>query len=87
MTLVWDPIYGVNLILCIVTLVLGVLGYRRSKSVVPLYIGIAFGLFGLSHLATLLGLKDSLEAVLVVLRTAAYLLVAYALYVAAFGKK
>lgn len=87
MNLVWDPIYGVNLILCIVTLVLGVLGYRRSKNVVPLYIGLAFGLFGLSHLATLLGLKDALELVLVVVRTAAYLLVAFALYLEAFGKK
>jgi len=87
MSLTWDPIYGVNLVLCIATLILGVLGYRRSRSLVPLYIGIAFGLFGLSHLATLLGLKDTLEAVLVVVRTAAYLLVAFALYVVAFGKK
>ena len=87
MSLTWDPIYAVNLVLCIATLILGVLGYRRSKSAVPLYVGIAFGLFGLSHLATLLGLKDSLEVVLVVVRTAAYLLVAFALYVVAFGKK
>ena len=87
MSLTWNPIYAVNLVLCIATLILGVLGYRRSRSLVPLYIGIAFGLFGLSHLATLLGLKDTLEAVLVVVRTAAYLLVAFALYVVAFGKK
>ena len=86
MKFVWDPISAVNLVLCVATLILGVLGYRRSKSAVPLYVGIAFGLFGLSHLATLLGLKDSLEVVLVVVRTAAYLLVAFALYVVAFGK-
>jgi uncharacterized membrane protein (UPF0136 family) len=87
MNLVWDPIYAVNLILCIATLILGVAGYRRSRSVVPLYIGIAFGLFGLSHLATLLGLKDALELVLVVVRAVAYLIVAFALYPVAFGKK
>ena len=87
MSFVWDPIYAVNLVLCVATLILGVAGYRRSKSVVPLYIGIAFGLFGLSHLATLLGLKDALEMVLVVVRTIAYLIVAFALYLTAFGKK
>jgi uncharacterized membrane protein (UPF0136 family) len=87
MNFVWDPISAVNLILCIVILILGVAGYRRSRSAIPLYIGIAFGLFGLSHLATLMGLKDTLEVALVVVRTVAYLIVAFALYVAAFGKK
>ncbi len=87
MNFVWDPVSAVNLTLCVVILILGVVGYRRSRSAVPLYIGIAFGLFGLSHLATLLGLKNTLEVALVVVRTAAYLLVAFALYVMAFGKK
>jgi hypothetical protein len=87
MNFVWDPIYAINLLLCTIILIFGVIGYRRSGNSVPLYIGIAFGLFGLSHLATLLGLKNSLEAVLVVVRTLAYLIVTYALYIAAFGKK
>jgi len=87
MKFVWDPIYAVNLVLCIVILIFGVIGYRRSRSAIPLYIGIAFGLFGLSHLATLFGLKDILEIVLVVVRTLAYLIVAFVLYVAAFAKK
>jgi len=87
MQFIWDPIYAVNLVLCIVILIFGVIGYRRSKNPIPLYIGIAFGLFGLSHLATLLGLKDALEIVLVVVRTLAYLIVAFALYLAAFAKK
>ena len=52
MTFTWDPLYGMNLLLCIIIFVLGVLGNRRSKSSVPLLIGIAFGLFGVSHLAT-----------------------------------
>ncbi len=87
MQFTWDPIYAINLVLCIVILVLGVIGYQRSRHAVPLYIGIAFGLFGLSHLATLLGLADSLKVALIVVRTLAYLIVAYALYLAAFGKK
>lgn len=85
MSLVWDPIYLVNLILCIVILVFGVIGYQRSRSVVPLYVGIAFGLFGLSHLATLLGLKDALAGALIAVRTLAYLIVVFALYKAAFS--
>jgi uncharacterized membrane protein len=87
MNIVWDPIYVLNLVLCIIILVFGVVGYRRSRSVFPLYIGIAFALFGLSHLATLLGLKDSLEVPLIVVRTLAYLIVLFTVYKAAFGSK
>jgi len=75
-----DPIYLVNLTLCIIILLLGVFGYRKKGAPLPLYIGIAFGLFGVSHLATILGLKDALEAFLIVIRTVAYLLVIFALY-------
>ena len=88
MQLSWDTMTFINLILCIVILIFGILGYQRSKSRVVLYVGVAFGLFGLSHLATLLSLKDSLSTVLIIIRTAAYLLVTYALFLAAFqGKK
>ena len=76
-----------NLVLCIIILALGIVGYRRSGQAFSLYIGIAFGLFGISHLATLLGLKDSLEGVLIAVRTLAYLLVAFALYRVAFTSK
>jgi hypothetical protein len=86
MNIVWDPITTINLILCIIILVFGIIGYRRSGKAFPLYIGIAFGLFGLSHLLTILGFKDSLSALLIAVRTAAYLLVAFALYRVAFGK-
>jgi uncharacterized membrane protein (UPF0136 family) len=88
MQFTWDTMTFINLLLCIVILILGIIGYQRSKSRVVLYVGTAFGLFGLSHLATLLGLKESLSALLIIIRTAAYLLVTYALYIAAFqGKK
>jgi uncharacterized membrane protein (UPF0136 family) len=87
MSFVWDPIYTVNLVLCAVILVFGIIGYQRSKSVIPLYIGIAFGLFGLSHLATLLSLKEMLQVPLIVVRTLAYLIVAFALYKTAFSSQ
>jgi hypothetical protein len=46
----------------------------------PLLVGIAFGLFGFSHFANLLGLHDSLTKILLVMRTFAYLLIVYIQY-------
>lgn len=76
----WDPIYVVNLILCIIIVLLGYWGYQKKKNSILLYIGIAFGLFGISHLAILLGLRTALEDVLIVVRLVAYLLVVFAVY-------
>ena len=81
-----DAITLVNLILCIIIVGLGCVGYRKAKDKWPLYIAISFGLFGLSHLLTLLGLKVTLEAFLVAIRTIAYLLVIYIVYRVAFKK-
>jgi len=83
----WDTMTFINLILCILILIFGIIGYQRSKSRVVLYVGVAFGLFGLSHLVTLLGLKEALSTTMIIVRTAAYLLVTYALYIAAFQSK
>ena len=82
-----DIIYVINLVLCVVIFIFGLMGWRKSKKVLPLYIGIAFGLFGLSHLATILGQAAQLEVLLIVIRTLAYLIVVYAVYKAAFGSK
>ena len=83
----WDTLTFINLILCIVILVFGIISYQRAKNRVILYVGIAFGLFGLTHLATLLGLAVALNIVIIIIRTLAYLLVTYALYLAAYSKK
>lgn len=82
-----DIMYLINLVLCVVIFILGLMGWRRSGKTLPLYIGIAFGLFGLSHLATLLGLAADLKVLLIIIRLAAYLIVVYAVYNAAFGSK
>lgn len=86
MAFIWDPITAVNLVLSVIILVLGYLGYKKSNDKVPLYVGIAFGLFGVSHIATLLDFKQSLESVLIIIRTLAYLIVIYALYKLAFER-
>lgn len=76
----WDPIIFVNLILCIIIVIMGYLSYRKSGDHLPLYVSAAFGLFGLSHAGTLLGLKNLLTIPLIIDRTLAYLLIIYALF-------
>lgn len=78
----WDPLYIVNLVLSVAIVVLGYLGYKKSKGkdLVPLCTGIGFGFFGISHLATILELtKDVFATVLIFIRVFGYLSVAYAL--------
>lgn len=74
-----EPITTMNLVLCVVIVALAVAAYSMKKIVVGLYIGIAFGLFGISHLVTLLGYAESLTTVLIAVRTLAYLIVIFAL--------
>ncbi len=80
MTFTWDPIYTVNLVLCVIIFILGCWGYKKQKDMMPLYIGIAFGLFGISHLVTLFDMASSLTNVLIVIRVLAYLIVIFALF-------
>lgn len=80
MALEWDPILFVNLLLCIAIVVLGFLCFRKSGEMLPAFIGAAFGLFGISHAATLAGLKVPLTVPLIIIRTLAYLLVLIALW-------
>jgi uncharacterized membrane protein (UPF0136 family) len=70
---------SINLVLCIVILALGIWAFIKKKWDVPLYIGIAFGLFGISHTLTLMGLAAGLDAFVIVIRVIAYLLVIVAL--------
>lgn len=72
------PLTLVNLIFCMVILVLSFVGYRKFDEPLIFYIGVAFGLFGISHLALLSGYPNN--EVLIVIRTIAYLLVIFALY-------
>ncbi len=76
----WDPVTTTNFVLCIVILALGKWAYVKKKNDVSLYIGIAFGLFAVSHLMTLLGLAAGLTVFLIAIRLIAYLLVVFALY-------
>jgi len=83
MVLTVDQITTMNFILCIVIVALSIMAYRKAKGSVhgsfALYIGFAFGLFGISHLVTLLGYAEALTTPLIVIRTIAYLTIIYAL--------
>jgi hypothetical protein len=56
-----DPIYIVNLVLCIIILILGYLAYRKRKDTASLYVSLGFTFFCLSHFATILMLKRNAE--------------------------
>jgi len=83
MPLVIDPLVIANLLLCIVIIVLSIWSYRKTDDLAPLYIGAAFGLFGITHFATLLGMKDILEPALITIRILAYLIVIFGLFLTA----
>jgi len=75
----WDPIITINFVLCVIILALGIWAYVKKKGDAALYIAIAFGLFAVSHLMTLLGLAAGLTVFLIIIRLIAYLLVVFAL--------
>jgi uncharacterized membrane protein (UPF0136 family) len=70
----------VNLVLCIIIVAMGIWGYKRTKTLPPLYVGIAFGLIAIYHLSALLGITKSIGILLIILNFIAYVLVIYSLY-------
>jgi hypothetical protein len=79
MTAVPDLTAGINLLLCIVIFLLGYLVYRKQEKISAILIGIAFGMFGLSHFSVLTGIVFP-EVTFILLRICGYLLVAAALW-------
>lgn len=80
MTINCGSIETINTVLCFVILILGILGYVKRRYRLSLAIGVAFGLFGISHIITILGLHGCLTDFLVAIRVIAYLIVAFTLY-------
>lgn len=74
-----DLISAIDLLLCVIIAYLGYLTYKKKMDKRMLYIGLAFGFFGVSHLIALLGIKTHLELFVIVIRTLAYLIVISAL--------
>ncbi len=80
MTVNCGSIDVINTILCFVILILGIWGYIKRRYRLSLAIGIAFGMFGVSHIITILGFHKNLTDLLIAIRVIAYLIVAFTLY-------
>ncbi len=80
MNFVCDPVNIINIILCTAIVILGLMANAKKRNPVPLMIAIAFGLFGIAHILTIMGLHESLEYPLIAIRTAGYLIVIDAMY-------
>jgi len=72
-------VYLLNFSLCMVIIVLGFWVYKLTDDAIALYIVSAFGLFGISHLAGLLGLVKHFSVLFSIIRTLGYVLVIFAL--------
>ena len=73
-----DPTTLLNFIFCVIIVILGIWVYKAKKVVLALYVALAFGLFGISHLAILLGVKST-DIYLIIIRALAYLVIIYTL--------
>jgi hypothetical protein len=73
-----DPVTTANFVFCVIIVILGYLGYKKKHDTLPILIGTAFGLFGISHLLTLLSFNEA--TFLITIRGLAYLIVIFALY-------
>lgn len=71
---------AVNLILCLAIFLLAVGSYRKKKNRIVFLIGIAFGIFSISHILALWGLGGAAINLMVVIRVIAYVIIAYALW-------
>ncbi len=80
MNIVMDPVNIVNIVLCVVILIVGIMAYMKTRNPVSILVAVAFGLFGVSHVVIFLGLHDSWEISLIVIRLAAYLIVVDAMF-------
>jgi hypothetical protein len=78
MEFIWDPVTTANFAFCVIIVILGYLAYKKRRDTLPILIGTAFGLFGISHFLTLFSFKEA--TFLITIRGLAYLIVIFALY-------
>jgi len=76
----FDLLTILNFVLCLAIAIVGYAAYKRDRNVLPLYIGLAFFIFALSHLITLAGMAEEFSGVQMVIRILAYFTVLFAVY-------
>ncbi|MFA5075319.1 MAG: hypothetical protein WC436_04420 [Candidatus Babeliales bacterium] len=80
-----EPITLLNIILCGTITVLGFFNYRKSNNLIPLFISIAFGLFGASHLITYVRFGVKIPIAIFLMRLAGYFFIIYILQAKLFN--
>jgi len=76
MTFAFNPTNMINTALCVIILLMGFWG----KKFTTILIGIAFGLFGLSHVLVMFGMEQVLMSFLIIIRMLAYIMMVFVLY-------
>ena len=67
-----DQLTVLNLLFCIVIMLISLHGFRKIGNVTPLFIGVGFFAFAISHLLTLMNLASSFQIPLAIIRTTGY---------------
>lgn len=80
MGLYWNVMFMSYLVLCLIILLLGYRGYKRTQNKLALSVGLAFGIFGVTYSIVMLNVYSSLLPLLAGMRWFAYLIIALALY-------
>lgn len=70
----------VNFVLSFLIFAFGCWSYIKTKNKAPFYIGVAFGLFSLSHLMSLVGVQRDFRDTLILIRAFSYFIVLTTLY-------
>ena len=76
----FDLVTSVNLALSALVVIAGYLAYKKEGNPAWLYLSLAFTLFALSHLVSLLGSAEALYVPMVAVRALAYLLVIFGVH-------
>ena len=82
-----DVVNAFNLALCLLILTVGCIVYARTKIKTPFHIGVAFGLFAVSHVIALFGVQRSFAVTIMLIRVFAYLIVLFSLWEMRSGVK
>lgn len=79
---------SVNLFFCLFIFIVGCFIYAKNKkNKAPFNIGVAFGIFSVSHLLTLMGMDRDFQTTILLTRIFGYLIIAFTLYNMEFSEK
>jgi len=74
-----DPFAVTNLVLCLIVFLAGCGAYAKTKNRSLFHIGVAFGLFAVSHFITVMGLERKQAVAVILIRIFGYVIVALSL--------